>query len=271
MQNELDASSDVQAKISTEQNRNLGDEWQDWDGQDGTNVRAGKGLFLAAAFAVIIAIDVLVALFTYLISPRINSWSHAFPIVAWVLTCVFIFFTSVWFLQILLTVLSSRNFLLFRNRVWILFDIIFNGVFRLASLVGISRDRMGNSFVQIYNEISKALKRRGKRERLLILLPRCLTKDQLKEINALKEVYPLEIHTVSGGELARKKIREIRPTAVIGVACERDLISGIRDVGKKLSLIGIPNTRPEGPCTNTHVDMKKLIEAIEFYVGPPKR
>jgi len=103
----------------------------------------------------------------------------------------------------------------------------------------------------------------------LILLPRCLAKEELQAINGLKKIYPIEIHTVSGGELARKKVRELRPTAVIGVACERDLVSGIRDVGQKISVIGIPNERPEGPCRNTRIDMDKLIEAIEFYVGKP--
>ena len=85
-----------------------------------------------------------------------------------------------------------------------------------------------------------------------------------------KNVYPVEIYPVSGGELARKKVREIRPTAVIGVACERDLVAGIRDVGNKFSVIGIPNIRPEGPCKNTYIDLEELEKAIQFYVGQPK-
>ena len=111
----------------------------------------------------------------------------------------------------------------------------------------------------------------GRQEKLLILLPRCLAKEELVAINALKDRYPLEVHTVSGGELARKKVRELRPTAVIGVACERDLVSGIRDVSQKISVIGIPNQRPEGPCRNTRIDMGELTRAIEFYVGQPRQ
>ena len=62
-------------------------------------------------------------------------------------------------------------------------------------------------------------------------------------------------------------IRTERPSAVIGVACERDLISGIRDVSPLLPTIGITNQRPEGPCKNTLIDMDALRRAIETFTG----
>ena len=38
-----------------------------------------------------------------------------------------------------------------------------------------------------------------------------------------------EVKIATGGTLARKYIKEIRPSLIIAVACKRDLISGIKD------------------------------------------
>lgn len=264
--------SDTEQKIDREtiDSRNLGDEWEDWDGRDNRQVRSGKFLFLMSAIGAIVIFDIIICLAVYMITPRLTAWNRMFPSIAWIVAAAIVIITAIWLVQVLLTAIMGKNFLTFRGRINPLFDLAFSGAFRLATLVGISRDRMGYSFVMVYNEISRATKKDRRIEKLLILLPRCLTKEQLKDINSLKDIYPLHIHIVSGGELARKKIKEIRPSAVIGVACERDLVSGIRDVGRRISLIGIPNRRPEGPCKNTNVDMDELIRAIEFYVGPPR-
>jgi hypothetical protein len=55
---------------------------------------------------------------------------------------------------------------------------------------------------------------------------------------------------------------------VIGVACERDLLSGIRDVRHKLSVLGITNTRPNGPCRDTQIDLAELEGALDLCVRP---
>ena len=65
----------------------------------------------------------------------------------------------------------------------------------------------------------------------------------------------------TGGTLARQMVKEIRPKAIIAVACERDLTSGIQDVFP-LPVIGVLNERPFGPCFNTRVDIKKVEAAI---------
>lgn len=250
--------------------RNLGDEWLDWDGNDNSDVKDGASLYITIATAVTALIDSLATAFVYMIAPRLAQWHSALPWIAWGALIALIALTVIWFALFVMTIATGRRLAFSPTRIRILFEITFNGVFYLAKLLGISRDRVSHSFVMVSNNLSRALKPRGRKEKLLLLLPRCLTKEQLKEINGLKEIYPISIYTVSGGELARKKVKEIEPTAVIGVACERDLVSGIRDVGTKFSVIGIPNRRPEGPCKNTHIDMAELIDTIEFFVGPPK-
>ncbi len=251
-------------------NRNLGNEWENWNGDNDDNIKYSKWLFLSFGGAVLIGINTLLAFIIYMISPRIANWGHALPSIAWIVWALLLALSVIWLVQLLLTITTLTNFFFPFRHVGPFFNIIFSGVFKLATICNVSRDNMGHSFVCAYNAISRALKPVGKKEKLLILLPRCLTKDLIKEINGLKDIYPVDIHIVSGGELARKRIKELKPTAVIGIACERDLVSGIRDVGNKLSLIGIPNQRPEGPCKNTIIDMPTLIEAIEFYVGKPQ-
>jgi hypothetical protein len=55
---------------------------------------------------------------------------------------------------------------------------------------------------------------------------------------------------------------------VIGVACERDLLSGIRDVRHKLSVLGIANTRPNGPCRDTQINLAELEATLDLCVRP---
>ena len=69
--------------------------------------------------------------------------------------------------------------------------------------------------------------------------------------------------TVGGGNAARKKIKELRPRLIIAVACERDLLSGFREVNKQIPVIGFPNKRPEGPCKNTCVDLSEIEATIQ--------
>ena len=70
----------------------------------------------------------------------------------------------------------------------------------------------------------------------------------------------------TGGTAARKAIRDLRPKAVLAVACERDLVSGLADTGR-LPVIGIVNIRPNGPCSDTFVDMELLRSKLEGLLG----
>jgi len=50
------------------------------------------------------------------------------------------------------------------------------------------------------------------------------------------------------------------------VACERDLSSGIADVGR-IPVIGIVNDRPNGPCYNTNVDVDAIRNKLESIIN----
>lgn len=246
--------------------RTLGDEWADWDGANDPSPKAGAGLFLGFSLAVFLLIDAVLVLLYYLTLPRLVQLSGWLPGLFLTLTVVWIFLTTLFWLQLMLTVALGKNFFFSNKQVAVAFNIVFARVFKLGRLFKISRDRMGHSFIMVSNAIARVTIPRQGEKRLMILLPRCLTKDLLIGINKLKEQYPLEIFTVSGGELARKKVKEYKPSAIIGVACERDLVSGIRDVASKIPVIGIPNRRPNGPCKDTLVDINEIRQTVEFYL-----
>jgi hypothetical protein len=122
-----------------------------------------------------------------------------------------------------------------------------------------------------------------KTKRILLLLPHCLqindcdvriTNDiynckrcgrcEIKDLIGIAEDNNLKLFVATGGSFARRIVSDVRPEAVVAVACERDLSSGIADA-YPLPVLGIPNKRPFGPCFNTRVDLTKVKEAIEFF------
>ncbi len=120
-------------------------------------------------------------------------------------------------------------------------------------------------------------------KKILLLLPHCLQtnecdvrltfniynckrcgKCEIKDLIEIAEENHLTLFVATGGSLARRIINEINPEAVVAVACENDLSSGIADTFP-LPILGITNERPFGPCFNTSVDLKKVREAIVFF------
>jgi hypothetical protein len=99
---------------------------------------------------------------------------------------------------------------------------------------------------------------------LLILLPRCLEKETKRQVVERVNGRAVQIVTAAGGEAARNAIKQHNPSLILAVACERDLISGIKDVAEKIPVLAIPNKRPEGPCKNTHLLLTDLDEALKI-------
>jgi hypothetical protein len=71
----------------------------------------------------------------------------------------------------------------------------------------------------------------------------------------------------TGGTLARQIVYTTKPQAVLAIACERDLMSGIQDV-YPLPAVGVLNIRPNGPCFNTHVDVEAVRRELEKIIIP---
>lgn len=124
--------------------------------------------------------------------------------------------------------------------------------------------------------------------RLLLLMPHCLQIDKcnirlthnvrnckqcgkcaMKDLIGVSDRTGIELFVASGGNLARRIVEDTHPEAIVAVACERDLSSGIADV-YPMPVYGVSNERPCGPCLNTRVDISKIEEAIALFgTGAP--
>ena len=157
----------------------------------------------------------------------------------------------------------------------------------MGKLVGISKERVRQSFVELNNHLIRSNGHRVRPDRLLILLPHCIQdfdceikitgnirncrgcgKCEIKDLIELSDQYHLKIAVATGGTLARRIVLENRPEAIVAVACELDLTTGIQDA-YPIPVIGILNERPNGPCINTKADINKVRRAIlDFLEGP---
>jgi hypothetical protein len=155
----------------------------------------------------------------------------------------------------------------------------------IGSLAKNKKEAYQRFIIQLNNKLLR--KEKFKAENLLLLLPHCLQinecevrltfniynckrcgKCEIKELIHLAEENSLNLFVATGGSLARRIIHQMKPDAVIAVACENDLSSGIADT-YPLPILGIPNERPFGPCLNTSVDLLKVKEAILFFSSVP--
>ena len=160
------------------------------------------------------------------------------------------------------------------------------GMELLARLAGISSNEVRRSFIKVNNELTQNLTSFFQPDRILILLPHCLQRsDCAIRINStvdackrcgrcpiaglllLRDQYGVRLAVATGGTIARRLVVETRPLLIIAVACERDLTSGIQDT-HPLPVYGILNSRPEGPCCNTLVDLALIEDALRRFIDP---
>lgn len=61
-------------------------------------------------------------------------------------------------------------------------------------------------------------------------------------------------------------VREVKPSLVLAIACEHELLSGLLRI-HPIACYGVFNTRPEGPCKNTRVNFRSLEAAVKHLVN----
>jgi len=248
----------------------LGEEWVDWAGEDeGRVTEAGKGTFLTCAAVGFAASAAAAWLLLYLMEPRLAGLSRpayaAFETSFWAAVSL----GAGWFVSIVLSALYERRIGLALLRYNRSLSVLYSLASFAARRLGVSRDRFGGSFIKVSNALIRARGRSGPIRRILILAPRCLARNLKESVRDMAARYGCEIYTAAGGESARRKIAESKPDAVVGIACERDLVSGIRDVYPLMPVLAVPNVRPNGPCKDTRVDLAEVEEAVRFFARNP--
>lgn len=160
---------------------------------------------------------------------------------------------------------------------------IFPIISKVGQMVNIPKDEIRKIFIKINNVYIYSKKYNLKSEDLIILIPHCIqnhncklkvTNDidnckrcgicKISDLQQLKEKYNIKVFVATGGTLARKIIIDNKPKAVIAVACERDLTSGVRDI-RKIPVLGVFNSRPNGPCIDTNIKINEVEDAINFF------
>ncbi len=242
--------------------RKLGDEWLDWDGRlELRSPETDYRLFLGLAVLAATALAVVTGFFLWLIYPRLAEAGSFLPRL---FSIIFLVFTGALMLWTVLFTWSAavRRPLTRKIANPRLINKLLSIVTGLGRIFGISPDRLTNSFLKIHNVIVGSKPVRVEPDRLLILAPRCLTRDNLQRLRSFRDRYGFQMATVGGGSQARTKIREVSPHMVIAIACERDLLSGFKEVNPNIPVIGFPNQRPEGPCKNTCIDINLIEDTV---------
>lgn len=159
-----------------------------------------------------------------------------------------------------------------------------NGLYQpaifLGRLFGVEKDRIRASFISLHNQLACQLPVKIQPAKILILAPVCLQmadcvrkvttnadnclrcgRCRVGDLLALRDRYGVHLAVATGGTIARKLLKDLRPQAVVAIACERDLVSGMQDA-RPLLVLGVTNQRPNGPCFNTTVDLQAVELAL---------
>jgi len=184
-----------------------------------------------------------------------------------------------------LTIWWSRRLLALEGPVRVAINLLFPLALGLGRLLGRDSSEIKRSFIAVNNEMVRSRRFELAPSELLLLLPHCLqwslcphkiTIDinnchrcgscPVSDLIALKEKYGVTLGMATGGTLARRHVKQHRPRAIVAVACERDLTSGIQDANP-IPVLGVTNERPNGPCLDTRVSLDRVEEAIRFFLG----
>jgi uncharacterized protein len=263
---EKKAEAATETQENKKKDRKLGDEWADWSGDPRDQVINEKPSTFLILGSVVFFVMLLLFLFAwYMIEPRVEQLS---PLAAHIGGYAAIGLTALFLVLVIiegLVLRSGKSLFPYRLVEKFLVTLLPKAVW-LGGKFGTSRDRIGNSFIKIHNFITKTSASGGlSAERLLVLLPRCLKKEARNEIASRITGDSSKIYTAAGGEEAREAIIQYRPTCILAIACERDLMGGIKDVAEKIPVLAIANKRPEGPCKNTDFSVADLEEALKAF------
>jgi hypothetical protein len=254
--------------IHIDVDRRLGHEWDEWDGAALPN----KGdfdtppslFFVWSAAALMVGLGVL-ALILFLLAPRLGAIQSQLPAILWLTLAGVGLLLWCWWALLLLSHATGRALLPEGLAERGPFLRLMRLTSRVADRFG-RRDWVENAAVKVYNALALLRSRKVGRGELLLVIPRCLSKETLDGVLGVAGKYGVPVFVATRGELARRVIRERRPRAVVAVACERDMVSGLHDVAGKVPVLGLTMTLPFGPCKDARLDLSRLEEWVRAYV-----
>ena len=254
--------------IHIDVDRRLGHEWDEWDGKplpNQGNYDSPPALFFAWSALTLVTVLAILAAGLYLLAPRLQAIHAAAPTVLWTILLLGGALLWAWWGVLFLSLQAGRPLLPEKFAERGLFLRLMRLTSRVASQFG-RRDWVENAAVKVYNALAVMRNRKVGQGELLLLIPRCLSKVTLDGVLGIAGKYGVPVFVATRGQLARRVIRERRPRAVVAVACERDMVSGLHDVAGKIPVLGLTMTLPAGPCKDASLDLGQLERWVQSYV-----
>lgn len=244
-----------------------------------------KRVFISLLVASIILIFMMAIAGILIYYNKFGNWYRYILLAIVIMLGILLFIAGIGLTAVVMTLLNLKTFFGLQRLMNFSIHMLFPVAISLGKIFKIPKDTIKRSYIEVNNKLIQNNKYNISPEKILILAPHCLQKwdcpykitadvsnchhcgrctiDKLLKIKEKKRV---NLAVVTGGTLARKIVKDLKPRGIVAVACERDLTAGILDTNP-LPVIGILNIRPEGPCRNTMVDVKRLEIAVDFFLG----
>jgi hypothetical protein len=249
-----------------------------------------KRLFIGLIFGTSLLVCVGLALLW--IVPYVGFAGHAWAAIVWGIVVAVSIVVVLWAnMGLAASVLTGRTLPLTRKLRGVTIKLFLPLMILFARLIGISKERVRNSFIKVNNELVLAEAKAYAPSEILLLLPHCLQSSictvrltynvgnckrcglcPMAGLLALSESYGVHMAVATGGTIARRIVVQKRPKLILAVACERDLSSGIQDT-YPIPVFGVLNQRPKGPCLDTCVPLEEMEAALRHFLAlcPPKK
>lgn len=259
---------------------------EEWQGSsESVAYRPGKG----AAFTLLAASALLTLVigyfFWYIPTIGLKNIHPALPY----LFGAMLLLASLFFLggTAFITIISLKGKVPFYSKWlrWLLIRFYLPIMVMAGGVLKIPKIKIEQAFIDINNQMVRLMGKKIRPERLLLLMPHCIQFDNCKikvtrnvrncvgcgkceigDLVSITDEFGVNLFISTGGTVARRKVYEDKPDAVIAVACERDLTSGVQDA-YPLPVYAIINKRPRGYCMETGVALEDVREAIISLAG----
>ena len=255
--------------VKIETDRRLGHEWDEWNGKplaNGGDFRTTTGKFFLFTAVGIAGIVIAGAAGIFLLTPRLAQIASWLPRSLYVADASIASAGGVWLALIAMSYVTDRALLPSRFAEGGLLLKTLRLSSRVGEMFGVQRDWTDNAAVAVYNRLAWAREWRVRANELLILIPRCLSRTALDGVMDIAKRYNVATFVATRGAYARQAIRERRPKAVVAVACERDMVSGLRDVAGRLPVLGLTMQLPNGPCKDASLDLVQMEAFVRRYL-----
>ena len=247
------------------------------------SVKTKKRVFVGLLVLGIILVSGLI-LTGYLGFSNRTPYFHRFVEMVGTAVLVLVVIAVLGAIGLVITLWRVRSLPVLQNLILLVTNLLFPLALTVGRLFRIDQDVIKSSFIEVNNQIVRTRYVAAQPEQVMILAPSCLQSSTcgrkitidinncqrcggcpISDLLEIVDNFGVHLVVATGGTLARKSVEQIRPLAIVAIACERDLSTGIQDT-TPLPVMGVLNVRPQGPCFNTGVNLAAVEEAVCYFL-----